>query len=401
MAHKRVGRQYGCGMSWEIDEFVRSLTNASMNTVLAYRSDLEAFVAWAVERGIEKPQGISRLTLRAYLGHLTAKGFAKRSIARHSATLRRYFSYLHRRNLIELNPTGRLHSPSGAGRLPRVLHADELNRVLDAPVPKRSVSRSGMQNLAKPYLDLSDPGQSNAGQSNPGQSNAEQSNLGQSNPEQSNPGQRIQRHPNTGQPHPRRNPQDDVEPASMSSFPASSSASPSPLQVARAARDQVIVELLYGSGLRVSELCALSDSKVDRARKVIAVMGKGSKERLVPLSEAALEALVVWVGGVQTEFFSLVGFRERTTRDSLLFRNERGAPLAPRDVRRILDRRAGSPVNPHALRHTFATHLLDGGADLRIVQEMLGHADLATTQLYTHVSKERLRTVFDSAHPRA
>ncbi len=324
-------------MAWEIDEFVRSLTNASPNTVLAYRSDLDAFVTWAGEMGLVDPTKVSRLTLRAYLGHLTSTGFAKRSIARHSASLRRYFAYLHRRNLIELNPTGRLHSPAAGGRLPRVLHADELHRVLDAPV-QRTRSTSSLQSK-------------DAGE------------------------QALE--------------------------PPFSGTVASPLLAARASRDQVIVELLYGSGLRVSELCALCGSAVDRARKVVTVMGKGSKERVVPVSDAALQALDEWVSGLQSEFFHLVGFHDRVTADSLLFRNERGAPLAPRDVRRILDRRAGSPVNPHALRHTFATHLLDGGADLRIVQEMLGHADLATTQLYTHVSKERLRTVFDSAHPRA
>jgi integrase/recombinase XerC len=342
-------------MGWEIDEFVRSLTNAADNTALAYRSDIEAFVGWCGGMGVEGPKRVSRLTLRSYLGHLATKGFAKRSIARHSASLRRYFAYLHRRNLVEINPTGRLHSPTAGGRLPRVLHADELHRVLDAPV------RGGSRNQTAVH------------EPSPALGNSDLRGHGSAN----------------------------IETLLGSQGVSQGSKSESALHAARAVRDQAIVELLYGSGLRVSELCALCYSAVDRTRKVVTVMGKGAKERVVPLSDASLEALEVWVGNVQSEFFSLVGAGDRATAASLLFRNERGAPLAPRDVRRILDRRAGSPVNPHALRHTFATHLLDGGADLRIVQEMLGHADLATTQLYTHVSKERLRTVFDSAHPRA
>ena len=349
-------------MGWEINEFVRSLTNASDNTALAYRSDIEAFVGWCTGLGVEGPKQVSRLTLRSYLGHLTTKGFAKRSIARHSASLRRYFAYLHRRNLVEINPTGRLHSPAAGGRLPRVLHADELHRVLDAPVADGRGRRQATDEKPNSGLDVPELGDSQPGGIGVGNVEAF---LGSHGDAQDGP------------------------------------KSESALHAARAVRDQAIVELLYGSGLRVSELCALCYSAVDRARKVVTVMGKGSKERVVPISDAALEALGVWAGGVQSEFFALVGAQERATPTSALFRNERGAPLAPRDVRRILDRRAGSPVNPHALRHTFATHLLDGGADLRIVQEMLGHADLATTQLYTHVSKERLRTVFDSAHPRA
>ncbi len=160
-------------------------------------------------------------------------------------------------------------------------------------------------------------------------------------------------------------------------------------------RDRAVVELLYGSGLRVGELCGLRPADVDLARGQLLVWGKGSKQRQLPMSEWSVEAVRAWVEGGRA---SLVGAE---TPVDALFLNRRGRRLTPRDVRRILDRRAASPTHPHALRHTFATHLLDGGADLRAVQELLGHEDLATTQLYTHVSKERLRTVYDATHPRA
>ncbi|MGE3619677.1 MAG: tyrosine-type recombinase/integrase [Acidimicrobiia bacterium] len=161
------------------------------------------------------------------------------------------------------------------------------------------------------------------------------------------------------------------------------------------ARDDAVVELLYGSGLRVAELCGLEVTDLDLARGQVLVHGKGGKDRWVPLSEPALDALRTWIERWRPE---VVG-DEPDARH--LFFNRRRRPLTPRDVRRVLDRRSPTPTHPHALRHTFATHLLDGGADLRVVQELLGHADLATTQRYTHVSRERLRRVYDGAHPRA
>jgi len=161
------------------------------------------------------------------------------------------------------------------------------------------------------------------------------------------------------------------------------------------ARDDAVLELLYGSGLRVGELCALgpADLELDRGRAL--VWGKGSKQRAVPLSEPAVAALRRWIDGPRRALAA--GGADIDA----LFLNRRGRRLTPRDARRILDRRSASPTHPHALRHTFATHLLDGGADLRSVQELLGHADLATTQRYTHVSRERLRSVYDATHPRA
>ena len=164
---------------------------------------------------------------------------------------------------------------------------------------------------------------------------------------------------------------------------------------ARDARDLAIVELLYGSGLRVSELCGLRYEDVDLARGEVHVWGKGSKERLVPLSDPAVAALRVWLQDHRASFVTV------DTPAPAIFLNQRGRTMTPRDVRRVIDRRSVVPTHPHALRHTFATHLLDGGADLRAVQELLGHADIATTQIYTHVSRERLREVHRSSHPRA
>ncbi len=160
-------------------------------------------------------------------------------------------------------------------------------------------------------------------------------------------------------------------------------------------RDEAVVELLYGSGLRVSELCGLRPGDLDLASATVRVWGKGAKQRQVPLSAPAVAALEAWVQDAREQ---LVG---PETPPDAVFLNMRGRRLGPRDVRRIIDRRAAEPTHPHALRHTFATHLLDGGADLRAVQELLGHSALTTTQHYTHVSKERLRGVVDATHPRA
>jgi site-specific recombinase XerD len=154
-----------------------------------------------------------------------------------------------------------------------------------------------------------------------------------------------------------------------------------------------VLEVLYAAGVRVSELCSLQLGQMHVDEAFLVVWGKGSKERRVPLGEPAQTALRSWIEIRHEAAPDEVG--------NIVFVNERGKPLTPRDVRRILDRRSSSPTHPHALRHTFATHLLDGGADLRSVQELLGHSDVATTQRYTHVSRERLRSAYKETHPRA
>lgn len=293
-------------MGWSERDFLTSLTSVGPRTVEAYGRDLTGFVTWAEQQGASAPRAVDRLLLRRYVAHLASAGYAKRSIARKASTLRRYFAWCTRTNLVPSDPTLGLTTPRGESRLPRVLRQDELNVLLDEP----------------PLAADEDP-----------------------------PAVRT--------------------------------------------RDDAVLEVLYGSGLRVGELCSLDVGDVDLDRGRATVWGKRDKQRVVPLGEPAVGAVRAWLSGAR---------RELLTDESpagALFVNRRGKRLTPRDVRRVLDRRAPAPTHPHALRHTFATHLLDGGADLRAVQELLGHADLATTQRYTHVSRERLRSVYDATHPRA
>lgn len=290
------------GVVWGFDAFARSLSSLAERSVVAYLSDLRLFADWVARSGIDHPAGVTRTTVRRYVAHLTTRRFARRSIARKVAALRRYFRYAVRTGLVPVDPTAGVQVTAGAGRLPRILDHREIEHVLEAGSP-------------------------------------------------------------------------DDEPEW------------------RRRRDDAVLEVLYGSGLRVSELCSLDLGSVDLERSAVSVIGKGSKERRVPLADPAVAALRRWIA-VRREVV-------RPEEGEAVFGNERGRRLTPRDVRRILDRRSTMPTHPHALRHTFATHLLDGGADLRAVQELLGHRDVATTQRYTHVSRERLRSAYLQAHPRA
>lgn len=166
-------------------------------------------------------------------------------------------------------------------------------------------------------------------------------------------------------------------------------------------RDRAVLEVLYGSGLRVSELCGLDVDDLDLVAGLVRVLGKGRKQRRVPLSEPACEALRAYLGGARA---SLLARRDQPAEPHAVFVNARAGRLGPRSVRSLLEkylRASGRSASPHDLRHSFATHLLDNGADLRAVQELLGHESLATTQIYTHVSTERLRIVYEQSHPRA
>src|SRR5574337_2092452 len=166
-----------------------------------------------------------------------------------------------------------------------------------------------------------------------------------------------------------------------------------------ALRDRLIVELLYATGIRVGELCGLDTDDVDTERRVLRVLGKGNKQRTVPFGEPAVDALRSWLADGRPRLAAAAS-------GPALLLGARGRRLDPRQARTVVHQTVaavdGTPdIGPHGLRHSAATHLLEGGADLRIVQELLGHSSLATTQLYTHVTVARLRAVHDQAHPRA
>lgn len=165
-----------------------------------------------------------------------------------------------------------------------------------------------------------------------------------------------------------------------------------------AIRDLLVVELLYATGARVSELAALNLEDIDYGRKIIRVTGKGNKQRMVPYGQPAADALDLWISNARREFASEAS-------GSALLLTARGKRLGVRQiygtVSSILEATPTGKAGPHSFRHSAATHLLDGGADLRAVQELLGHASLGTTQIYTHVSIDRLKAGYQNAHPRA
>ncbi len=293
-------------MAWELDAFARSVSGRSGHTVRAYRGDVRDFAEWAERGGVAGPGQVDRLLLRRYLAYLSTRRYARTTVARKAAALRRYFAWLVRRGDIAADPAARLHAPTGGARLPRVLDRSELVELLDMPGAAA---------------------------------------------EDDQPEVRL--------------------------------------------RDDAVLELLYGAGLRVSELCGLDMGDVDLRARTVTVVGKGDRQRRLPIHDRCAEAVRRWTAHGRQHMAG------EESPPEALFLNRRGRRLGPRDVRRLLDRRSPSPTHPHALRHSYATHLLDGGADLRVVQELLGHASMQTTQVYTHVSKERLLSVYGATHPRA
>jgi len=284
--------------------YLRGTRRASEHTLRAYRQDLADFAKFLGPAASFGARALTRIRLRAYLGHLQENGrYRRATVLRRFSAVRAFVRFLVQEGFLEANPVLGLPMPKVERRLPRFLTEAEMDQLLSAPVALKS-----------PLLQ----------------------------------------------------------------------------------RDRALLETLYSSGLRRSEACGLNVGDVDFISGGLRVFGKGAKERWVPIGKTALEAL--------REYLSLRPIS--TTRDEdPLFLGPRGTRLSSSAIPLIVSRWARAArlyknVTPHSIRHSFATHLLDRGCDLRSLQEMLGHKNLATTQVYTHVSLEHLKKVYERTHPR-
>jgi integrase/recombinase XerC len=325
-------------MQEAVDQFCRHLTSErdrSPHTVRAYRADVTSLLDHAARLGHNDVSALDLAVLRSWLARTQSQGRARTTLARRAAAARVFTTWAHRQGL-GADVGAQLATPKHLRTLPSVLRADQARELLDA---------------------TRDPDATQEG--------ATHSPLGEGSP----PSNLSRR----GTPHPNRD--------------------------ALALRDQAMLELLYGCGIRVGELVGLDLDDLDQSRRLIRVVGKGRKERSVPYGLPAAAAIEGWLRRGRP-------YLVHEGSGPALFLGWRGRRVDPRTVRAVVHHRAagvpGAPdISPHGLRHSAATHLLEGGADLREVQELLGHASLATTQIYTHVSAERLRSAYTQAHPRA
>jgi len=299
----------------EIGEFLDYLhyeRNVSVNTITAYRDDLESFVDFltadyfVVGRELLDLRSIDHLAIRSYLAHLARRKLSRSSSARQLSALRSFFKFMMREGIVTANPARGVSTPKREKFLPSVIQSSDIQTLF------------------------------------------EQADCGK------------------------------------------------PLGV----RDRAWMELLYASGLRIGELVGIDLDDIELRSRLVKVRGKGSKERIVPFGSKAEAAIRAWLG-VRLELI-----RGHEDERQPLFLNYRGQRISARSVRRLFDgyvRRASlrSGVSPHTLRHSFATHLLNAGADLRTIQELLGHASLSTTQKYTHLNDWELIAVYKKSHPRA
>jgi integrase/recombinase XerC len=342
------------GLARALAAFERHLTaerGLSPHTVRAYLGDVGGLLGHAAEDGCAEPADLDIQVLRGWLGAQHRAGQARTSIARRAAAARAFTAFAHARGWLDSDPGRQLGTPKTGRHLPEVLNHEQMTAVLAARPPAGTArAQTARAQTARAQTAR------------------------------------------------RETPQAASRPAPVTE-PAKPAELAEPADHALNLRDTAIMELLYACAIRVSELAGLDLGDLDESRHTIRVLGKRSRERTVPVGIPAVRSVRAWLAEGRPR---LAG--ERSGR--AMFLGARGGRIDPRTARRVVHERiaaAGSvpDTGPHGLRHTAATHLLEGGADLRSVQEMLGHASLATTQIYTHVSVERLLAAYRQAHPRA
>jgi len=324
-------------------EYLRSVRNASPHTLINYGNDLEQFVTFLTPPGVVTP-GVTKIDhqmIREFLGHLHELGMEKSSIARKLAALRSFFKYCVREGLLKDNPARLVPTPKLPKRIPVVLSAGEMSGFLDQ-LAGGQLSAAGRKNRKAKHTP------------------------GKSAPEMG-----------------------IVKFEDSLLLP----------------RDRALLELLYAAGLRVSELTGLNLADMEQKERMLRVRGKGNKERIVPYGAKAAEALKAYWQVRDRLLYENTAIRQKTHPEAV-FLNYTGRRLTQRSVGRILKKYAklvniNWDLHPHSLRHAFATHLLADGADLRAIQELLGHQSLSTTQKYTHASIRQLMDIYDKAHPHA
>lgn len=288
--------------------YIDTVNTKSVHTRDAYKRDLEEFHFFMINQGITFWQGVDAKTIMRYLEYLnkhSTNGLQNSTLSRKISSLRSFFNYLAKQNIVNHNPVNAIRNPAKQKKLPDFLLFEELNQLLES-------------------FDLNDPYQ---------------------------------------------------------------------------VRNRAMFELIYASGLRVSEAATLSLQDIDLDQRTLRFVGKGSKERMVPFYSDAADLLRHYIDDIRPILL-------KGKKHNRVFVNQKGDGFTSRGIEFLLDtcsKKAGinRTVHPHMLRHSFATHLLDNGADLRLVQELLGHENISTTQIYTHVTLDRLKDTYLKAHPRA
>lgn len=423
----------GGDASFEFGRFVRTLrVNEAVRA--GRQCDLEHVEAFLSSRGVTSPDAVSSAHLNDYVGSLVEAGYSVETVAQRAATVRAYFAWYRRAHRparadakVEPVPApdatvDSLHGarcdaccrgdcPVRNGRHGAWMVSAFIESLTSSSENTRAAYRRDVELFVEWLLDSSiHVGPSNVEREHVRGYLAGLHDRGASSRTVARRIAALRRYFTWAL----RRGLTPINPTSSISTPAAKGRLPRPLDEVtvgelvssedesvepwRSARDRLVLEILYGSGLRASEICGLTVRSLSDDSTTIRVMGKGSKERIVPMSEHAQRALERWMG-VRHEVVS-----ERTG-DALIL-TARGNPISRRDVARILDDAServalAGGTHPHALRHSFATHLMDNGADTRSIQELLGHSNASTTQRYTHVSKERLRSAYTQSHPRA